>query len=352
MTSPTHEKMTQRRVAELAGVSQATVSLVLNGKADAASRIPEETRNRVLEIIEKTTYVADPAARRLAGMGNKILGVFTYEPAFPNETADFYTPLLTGIEARSEELGCDLLLFTSAPVENGRRQIFHGNNRLGLADGCLLLGLEMDAAELSRLVDNNFPFVAVGRRDVPGVPYVGADYVSGTAELTRAALAAGHERFFYLHVDSAAESVADRQLGFRTELQKAGIESVQLRACTGDDYLADWKAITTADPTVLFIEAPRHALEIYELARQAGVRVPSDLSIVVLGEPSRPSAQAIDFTRLSPPRTELGAEAVTLLRRILSSDDAPSESESRILLDCVVESGTTLAPPRNEGKHL
>src|SRR5918993_1148378 len=112
-------RITQRRIAELAGVSQATVSLVLNDKAD-------------------------PAARRLAGVGNKILGVFTYEPAFPTASQDFYAPLLSGIEQAAEELGCDLLLFTSAPVVNGTRRLFHEHNRLRLADGCLLLGVEMD----------------------------------------------------------------------------------------------------------------------------------------------------------------------------------------------------------------
>ena len=82
------QRVTQRTIAELAGVSQATVSLVLNGKADTTSRIPEATRRRVLEAIAETTYVADPAARSLAGVGNNLVGIFTYEQAFPNETSD------------------------------------------------------------------------------------------------------------------------------------------------------------------------------------------------------------------------------------------------------------------------
>lgn len=203
-TSPQPQRMTQRRIAELAGVSQATVSLVLNGKANAYTRIPEETRQRVLEVIASTTYVPDPAARRLAGVGNKIIGVFTYEPAFPVASLDFYAALLTGIESEAEVLGCDLLLFTSAPVQGNRRSLFHPNNRLRLADGCLLLGQEMDAAELERLVESGFPFVAVGRRDAEGVPYVAADYTSAAAELAGRAWDLGHRRFFYLHPDSTS----------------------------------------------------------------------------------------------------------------------------------------------------
>ncbi|WP_342022623.1 LacI family DNA-binding transcriptional regulator [Arthrobacter citreus] len=343
-----HQRITQRRIAELAGVSQATVSLVLNGKADdAASRIPEETRRRVLEVIRETTYVADPAARRLAGGSNKILGVFTYEPAFPSQSQDFYTPLLTGIEAQAESIGCDLLMFTSAPVTDGRRRIFHENNRLRLADGCLLLGLEMDDNELSRLAASDFPFVAIGRRETPGVPYVGADYAAGTADLVAQALEQGHDRFFLLARKSSGESVTDRRRGFHDALSNKPVSS-ETRITTGADLQADWAAIKAFNPTVLFIEYPAHATALYALALAEGLRVPEDLSMVVLGECSAPSDPDIDFTRLSPPRTALGSTAVTLLARIIASDEELPDSELRTLLDCPTIPGSTLTKARRK----
>jgi DNA-binding LacI/PurR family transcriptional regulator len=341
-------RITQRRIAELAGVSQATVSLVLNGKADALTRIPESTRQRVMEVIRETTYVADPAARRLAGAGNRIIGVFTYEPAFPNASLDFYAALLTGIESRSEQLGCDLLLFTSAPVVDGARSLFHEKNRLRLADGCLLLGREMDGDELARLLASGFPFVAVGRRETPGVPYVAADYVSGTAELVRRAWAAGHRRFAYLHEPSTGESVLDRIRGLREELQRlSGDADVHpLRATDGSDLETDWAAVRAADPTVLFVESPAHALTLAGFAARDGIRVPDDLSMVVLADPSRTPQLGPDFTRLSPPRIRLGAEAIALLTRILDPADFVRDDELRITLPCAITDGATLVAPR------
>lgn len=56
-------------------MGQATVSPVLNGKDAASTQIPEAARERVLDVIRVGWYVADPAARRLAGVGKKILGV-------------------------------------------------------------------------------------------------------------------------------------------------------------------------------------------------------------------------------------------------------------------------------------
>lgn len=341
-------RITQRRIAELAGVSQATVSLVLNGKADAMTRIPEATRRRVMDVIKQTTYVADPAARRLAGVGNRIIGVFTYEPAFPSASIDFYAALLTGLEARAEELGCDLLLFTSAPVRDGRRSLFHEDNRLRLADGCLLLGQEMAGDELERLVASGFPFVAVGRRETPGVPYVAADYVSGTAALVRRAWDAGHRRAFLLHLHSTGESVLDRQRGYRDEFTRLGAsaDDAVARATDGSDLVAAWAQIRAAEPTVLFVEHPAHAASLAALAASDGIRVPDDLSMIVLADPSRPGDGGLDFTRLSPPRTRLGSEALGLLDRILDPKVTVEGDDLRITLDCAVTDGATLAPPR------
>ena len=207
--------MTQKAIAKLAGVSQATVSLVLNGNADDRRRIPEQTRERIQKVIAETGYVADPVARRMVNGRNNILGVFTYEPAFPSAQADFFAPFLFGIEEAAQETGYDLLLMTSAGRgADGRKQIFSETNRLRLADGCIVLGRQFDAEELAKLVRGDFPFVAVGRRDDAGgpVPYVGADYATATAKLVEKAMALGHVKFAYVGPNIGAESTGGRAL--------------------------------------------------------------------------------------------------------------------------------------------
>jgi DNA-binding LacI/PurR family transcriptional regulator len=329
----------------LAGVSQATVSLVLNGKtSDASVRIPEGTRQRVLKVIRETTYVPDPAARRLAGAGNKIIGVFTYEPAFPSSSQDFYAPLLAGIEGEAEEQGFDLLMFTSAPVVDGRRRLFHEDNRLQLADGCLLLGLEMNGADLQRLLETGLPFVAVGRRDAPGVPYVGIDYCTGTAELVEKALQLGHRRFFYAHNSSKAESIVDRQKGF-TLLLRDRADFEQRMFPLQDGGLAQaWKEITAYAPSVLFLESAMEANEFVRLAKISGHNLLSDMSVVVLGGAGATDIHRIDFTGIDSPRILLGAECVKLLSRLLSVDAQLSDDELSNLLPCSIHPGTTLRP--------
>lgn len=335
-------RVTQRRIAELAGVSQTTVSLVLNGKEDTA-RIPEATRQRVLDVINETTYVADPAARRLAGQGNNLVGIFTYEHAFPRETSDFYTPLLTGIESTAERLGVDLLMFTGAPVVDGRRQILHERSRLRLADGCLLLGREMDAVELGRLRDSGYPFVAVGRRDVEGIPWAGVDYKSAAAALAGRIVEAGHRHALYVHLSPNAESSRDRATGLTERLARGhvALEAMQLAESSVEDVV---QRIESSGSTVLIVEDPTEAETLYAALRARGITVPGELSMVVLGDRSRPQDRAIDFTRLSAPRTELGSAAVELLHQILNGapDDGDPLPEQQ-LLACALIGGSTLS---------
>lgn len=343
MTSSQGGRVTQRKIAELAGVSQATVSLVLNGRTDNGVRIPDETRKRVLDVIKATTYVADPVARSLVGGMNNLVGVFTYEHAFPNETSDFYTPLLTGVESAAEALGLDLLMFTSAPLVDGRRQIFHENSRLRLADGCILLGRKMDNDELARLRDSGYKFVAIGRRDVEGIAYVGVDYGTPTRELARQAIGAGHAAAFYARLSLAGESSRDRHDALTDELAAAGIALTQAET-TAVGLAEVWRRVRAGGATILFVEDPKDAEELYALAAADGVAVPEDLSFVVLGERDRKSGLGVDFTCFSAPRTELGARAVALLDQILKGVQGPTLS-TRQLLECTVLPGRTLGVP-------
>lgn len=340
MSTRERTRVTQREIAQLAGVSQATVSLVLNGHGE---RIPDETRQRVLEVIRQTTYVADPAARSLAGVGNNLIGVFTYEHAFPTETAGFYAPLLTGIESAAESLGVDLLMFTSAPLIDGRRRIFHENSRLRLADGCILLGREMDAEELERLRASGYPFVAIGRREVD-VPYIGLDYATATTELAALAAEAGHTNFFYIRLSLTAEASRDRAEALSAELARRGANLESLES-TDAGLENSWRLARASGATVLFVEDPTDAEQLLALARRDGVVVPADLSMVVLGEKTKPQDRSVDFTRLSAPRTELGSQAIILLDELLNGPRGDAPQERQRLLACTVVEGTTLAAP-------
>jgi DNA-binding LacI/PurR family transcriptional regulator len=338
------ERLTQRDIARLARVSQTTVSLVLNNRTAASARIPAATRDRVLKVIRETGYVADPLARRLLQQRNQILGVFTYESVFPSASADFYHPFLSGIEESAEELGCDLLLFTSAPVTDGRRLVFHDNNRLRIADGSLLLGRRIPAEELSRLVAEKYPFVSVGRRDNPllpdgtpaAVPYVGADYTTATATVTTRALQLGHKKVAFVGPGKGAESSADRLKGFQ-QVAPRGLHLAPGRSV--GDVLDE---LLGREVTAVFVEDLADAAALAGAARERGLDVPGDLSVVALGDASRPVEGDDEYSGFHIPRKEMGRRAVGVLEAILSGEDGDTQQ----LLACELVAGSTLSEPR------
>lgn len=340
-------RVTQADVAALAGVSQPTVSFVLNGNAPSGVRISEETRSRVLEAIRITGYSANPVAQRLAGGRTQILGVFTYEETFPRGGRDFYGGFLNGIEHAAERLGVDMLLFTSARVVDGRRRLTgDGWPRLGVADGCLLLGRLEDQSELQPLLDTHYPFVFIGRRRSEGgrLPYVGADYVAATARQVDRAAALGHARIGCLRARGADQPAKDREEGYLTGVARHGLVVHLLDA---DDPGTAARAIRDQGITAVLI-APEHSHDdLADALASLGLRVPDDVSLLLLGQPLHPQRGGRTWSGFTVPREEMGARALVLLSRIVA-DGAPGDDRHQ-LIDCPDIDGGTLAAAPQEG---
>jgi DNA-binding LacI/PurR family transcriptional regulator len=339
-------RVTQAQVARLAGVSQAVVSMVLNGSDSL--RITPETRDRVQQVLRETGYTVDIMGRRLRGGTNQILGVFTYESVFPSGVADFYRPFLLGIEEEAEAQGFDLLLFTSGGRRDGRRRIYdQGTNRLRIADGSILLGRHNDPQELAQLVEEQFPFVFIGRRESPTGPisYVGADYVAATREVHDRLWALGHRRIGLLSVTEENEPTLDRRSGYEAAARKR--RRPPLVFLEEDPALA-LRQVLDEGVTALLVESSAMADAILACAHDLGLDVPGDLSIVVLGDadPSQqPHAHAVpstatDWSMFRIPRHEMGGHAVRVLVGLLKQP-----KPRQLLLPCSFHEGATTARP-------
>ncbi|WP_461029065.1 LacI family DNA-binding transcriptional regulator, partial [Streptomyces sparsus] len=225
-------------MARAAGVSQTTVSLVLGGNKQGIV-IQEATRQRVLEAARSLGYVPDPAATRLAAARNNLLGVFSFTATFPTAVEHSYYPFLVGVEQEAAALGYDLVLFTGSSPGGAQASRPQALSRVRLADGCLFLGRHIPAAELRRLLDDGFPLVHVGRRDeLAGLAWVGADYVSASAEVVRRLADQGHRKAVLIREDDDAPASTDREHGFTAGLAAAGMPS------------GPGTVVRTADPAV------------------------------------------------------------------------------------------------------
>lgn len=339
------KRATQMEVAKLAGVSQATVSHVLTGASNPRKRVSEAARRRVLDAMETLGYVGNPMAQGLASGRSRILGVFTYESVFPRDGSNFYHPFLVGMEAQAEESGLDLLMFTSAPLDGGRRRLADaGWNRLAIADGCILIGRHTDRNEVAWLLERNYPFVFVGRRSPMGereVPFVGADYITATADLTRRMLEAGHTRIAFVGDLSGTTSALDRISGYRDTVQAAGLRPILFDhgAFSPEEtiqILRDHRA------TAVLFGSQTDPAVIADAAIDAGVSIPEDLSVGLLGDPDGWSFEAEHWSRFTIPRAAMGAEAVRILRAIIDDE----ETERTKLMPCEQVEGATITAPK------
>ncbi|MEU6799134.1 LacI family DNA-binding transcriptional regulator [Nonomuraea wenchangensis] len=340
----------QSDIAKLAGVSQTTVSIVINGRHSDTIRIPPETRRHVFEVARSLGYTIDPVARSLAGGMNHLIGVYTFESLFPMDHHDFYYPFLVGIEAAAEALGYDLLMFTSATGSDGGRSIYReGVNRLGLADGCVMLGKETNRDDLVRLRDEGFRFVLIGRRDVPGpVTYVTADYANATGKVVDHLVGLGHERIAYLTAADPGEPSADRDAGFLAAQNRHGLDTdglvLSVRKEEGPSA-EQVRRLLAAGATAFIAHESVVALRLLDLLAGMGVDVPGTCSVAALSD-APDAVPGPELTCFRIPRREMGMRAVELLVQQLESAE---EIEPRAVeLPCTFVAGQTSGSNRKE----
>ncbi|GAA4431428.1 LacI family DNA-binding transcriptional regulator [Georgenia halophila] len=330
----------QADIAKAAGLSQATVSMVLSGRPSA--RISEETRQRILELSGSLGYSANPAARRLAGGKNRILGVFTYEPTFPIAGLDQYYPFLLGIEAEAEDLHQNLLLFTSASGKGRARSIYaDGVNQLGIADGSILLGRGEDRDEVARLAHEGYPFVYIGRREIKGadISWVTADYESATYEVVSRLAALGHRRLLYVGVTDPEEPNIDRFAGFSRAVEEYALETTVIRPADDADVVEQIGDELKVGATAIVIETPEDGARVFKAVKALGLDVPGQVSVAVLGDMAIPRARKQTWSGFGMPFGEIGAEAVRVLAELIID---PSVGPRHVKLPCNPRPGRTI----------
>lgn len=331
----------QADVARLAGVSQSAVSRVIAGDVESA-RIPENTRRKVLQAVQQLGYVPNASARSLRNRRNRLLGVHTFEPVFPHARESFYFEFLLGIEERAEELGYDLVLFTSTGASDGRRRVYRdGVNRLNLADGAVLLGAATDKDELARLWRDGYPFIHIGRREVAGadIPCIVPDYAAVTADIVELLARHGHRHLAYLRGTLAMEPYDDRRRGYADAVTRNGIVDRSPGGRGEPGLSEEWlDEVIRGAETAVVAETIALAGQLAAGLNARGLNIPQDLSVVVL-EDLAPEAIP-RWTALHIPRIEIGRTAVDVLVSLVDDPDGAVES---VVVPCSIASGDTVA---------
>lgn len=333
----------QSDIARLAGVSQATVSMVLNDRA-GDNRIPESTQQRIREAMAELGYVPNIAAQSLRGGRSGLIGVHTFERVFPTAPDDYYREFLNGIEEQAVDSGLDLVLFASTQKPDGTRSIYgSGSNRMRLADGAIILGFEKNDDEIRRLSDEGFPFVFIGRREVAGldIRFVTADYAAAMGPVVETLADAGHRSITYLAAPLRALAQQERLEGFEAAIAASGASLTHHVAVRPEaDVTAEWlREVRAAGSTAIVVETFDLARALASAMADADLVAPRDLSVISLdADPSGGGA----FSHVRVPRRAMGRRAVELLLAVLDGTDASALATP---VHCSPPTGETVGAP-------
>jgi len=212
---------TRKEVADLAGVSEATVSRVLNG----VGPIKEETRRKVLAASKKLGYVPSALASRFARSKSGNLGVvLPYVPKAHLFSAYFFSEMLSGIGSKARDNGMDLLvLFRTADEVMDYADLFRRHK----VDACVILGAQDDPSELAalrELHDEGHPFCVMNQH-FAGESFmeVDADHVEGSRLAIRHLADQGYRKIAFLNGPDRYSNSQERLQGVRIGLAEAGL---------------------------------------------------------------------------------------------------------------------------------
>lgn len=267
-------------VAARAGVSVATVSRALRGLPG----VSDATRRLIQDIAAELGYVASPSAAGLPTGRTGAVAVVS-----PVARGWYFTAVLEGAQEVLTANGYDVLRYDLSEVETNRRKAFDTQLLRKRADGLLIMSLPLDADEVAALHAMHRPVMVVGPI-VPGIPTVRVDDVEVGRQATRHLVELGHRTIAFAGGDPddhlGFPVSPDRRLGYVEVLRSVGVEpdprlSVPARF-TVEAGIAAYAELTARGlaPTAVFAVSDEVALGLIYAARQDGVRVPEDLSVV------------------------------------------------------------------------
>jgi LacI family transcriptional regulator len=330
-------RVTIREVAARAGVSVATVSKVINSRYGVAA----STSARVRGVIEELGYSASLTAQSLRNSRTNVIGVLI------GDIEPYNIQLLRGVAEGVRGTGFELVVYSACrgtPEEQAGWER-HALARLSgtLVDGALIV--------TPTIVDLRYgaPIVAVDPHTGPEtLPTVDADNLRGGALATEHLLSLGHRRVGMLTGRSDLLSAQLREQGYRSAMAAAGVPVDEDLVQTGG-FVAKTAAaaarrlLESAErPTAIFAANDVSAIATVETARQLGLRVPDDLSVVGFDNVPESALCTPPLTTVEQPIPTMGRRAVELLLQLIR-DEVPESTHIRLETTLVVRQST--GPP-------
>jgi LacI family transcriptional regulator len=321
VANPTR-RTTLTDVAAAAGVSRTAVSYVLSGRTTGI-RVPEVTRQRILEAAEQVGYRRNALGLALRSGRMDTVGIIAPvsimlgEPGKPGGV--YYKDLTAALAAAAFEAGLNPLLMSETP----HRSISLADLSDRRVDGVILVSKSNNDSLVQDAAAEGIPCVTISRGI--GDWQVATDNRLGARLAAQHLVGLGHRRFAYLTFDEESYSSRPRGEGFRAALRDAGIPADSVTTFCyhrPDSVRAGLRG--QSRPTAVFCFNDEIAVWLYDVCREEGIRLPEELSVVgfdnnVLSITVRPR-----LTSVQSPLVEVARAALDLFQKKLRGEPPPS----------------------------
>jgi len=303
--------VTLKDIAERAGVTSATVSMVINNKPN----ISENTRKKVLKIAKELNYYPNVIARGLATKKSNSIGVIV-----PNLASSFVVRVLQGIKSTNRDIEYTVQLFDTVGQKETETQLFQRLARERRIDGVILISSTVTDEELNVFREESVPGIVVARN----CEHLDSVYVNnelGAADATDYLIGKGHTQIACVVTDKNGVPTKERLEGYKRSLGQHGLAfRDDLLFTVDDDTMSNgievFHRIHEMHPNVTAVFVPAGdmvAIGLIKEAKKKGVKVPDELAVV--GFDDIPAAEVIEpsLTTVRQPKLEMGDYAINMI---------------------------------------
>jgi LacI family transcriptional regulator len=311
---------TIREVAEIAGVSYATVSHVINN----TRVVSPETRQRVVDAMAELNYRPNALARSLRQGKTNTLGL-----VLPDSANPFFAEISRSIEDEAFNKGYSVFL-CNTELDTQRELFYVDVLSKKQVDGIIFVAAGDQTDSLDFLAREGMPVVMIDR-NIPNVEVdaVLPDHQLGGFLATQHLIQLGHTRIACIAGPSSITPSAERITGYRNALEQADIPYDEKLVVRGDYHSQSGMDITHAilqmepRPTAIFALNDLMALGALRAAAEAGCSVPKDLAVVGYDDLELSQFTNPPLTTIAQPKKEIGLQAVSLLVERISQKSRP-----------------------------
>jgi LacI family transcriptional regulator len=268
--------VTIRDVANKAGVSVTTVSRVLNGKDD----ISEATSQKVLAVVEELGYASSLAARGMRSRRTNLIGLILHD------VASLYSQeIMRGVNQAIAGIDKDLIIYTSGGLDR-ENVAQHERYYVALLNGSITDGAIVVTPTATQFT-THAPLVIIDpNNEAPDYPAIIATNQEGALAAMSYLTDLGHRRIGHIAGEMKLISANQRLQGYKDGLAAAGIPLNQDLIEIGD-YTTETAVICARKllslpnrPTAIFAANDASAIGVYQAARELGLQIPGDLSVI------------------------------------------------------------------------